>query len=46
VGAYRHIVWVPSAPDAVAPMAALTAAIVESAGGAVTLAIGQVGCAL
>jgi spore maturation protein SpmA len=43
VGAYRHIVWVPSAPDAVAPMAALTAAIVESAGGAVTLAIGLVG---
>jgi spore maturation protein SpmA len=43
VGAYRHIVWVPPAPDAVSPMAALTAAIVESAGGAVTLAIGLVG---
>ena len=43
VGAYRHLVWVPSAPDAVAPMAALTAAIDESAGGAVTLAIGLVG---
>ena len=43
VGAYRHLVWVSPAPDAVAPMAALTTAIVDSAGGAVTLAIGLVG---
>jgi spore maturation protein SpmA len=43
VGAYRQIVWVPATPDAVAPMAALTTAVVDSAGGAVTLAIGLVG---
>jgi spore maturation protein SpmA len=43
VTAYHHVGWVPATPDAVSPMDALTAAVVESAGGAVTLAIGLVG---
>jgi spore maturation protein SpmA len=43
VGAYRQIGWIAPTPDALSPMDALTAAVVESAGGAVTLAIGLVG---
>ncbi|RPI53489.1 MAG: spore maturation protein [Acidobacteria bacterium] len=43
VAGFRQLVWVPAAPDAVAPMDALTSAVVEAAGGAVTLAIGLVG---
>ena len=43
VTAFHHVGWVPATPDAVSPMDALTAAVVESAGGAVTLAIGLVG---
>jgi spore maturation protein SpmA len=41
--AYHQIGWVPPAADAVSPMDALGAAMVEAAGGAVTLAIGLVG---
>ncbi len=41
--AVRQLIWVPDAPDAVAPMQALTTAVVESAGGAIELAIGLVG---
>ena len=43
VGGYRQIGWVPASPDAVSPMNALSAAMIEAAGGAVTLAIGLVG---
>jgi spore maturation protein SpmA len=43
VAAGRQAVWIPETPDAMSPMAALTAAVVDSAGGAVTLAIGLVG---
>lgn len=43
VAAYRQIVWVPETPDAMSPMAVLTTAVVDSAGGAVELAIGLVG---
>jgi spore maturation protein SpmA len=43
VAAYRHIGWIAPAPDAVAPMDALGAAMVEAATGSVTLAIGLVG---
>lgn len=43
VGGYHQLNWVPAAPDSVSPMAALTTAMVESAGGSVTLAIGLVG---
>ncbi len=43
VGGYRQLTWVPASPDDVAPMAALGTAMVEAAGGAVTLAIGLVG---
>ena len=43
VGGYHQVNWVPAAPDSVSPMAALTTAMVESAGGSVTLAIGLVG---
>ena len=41
--AVRQLTWVPGDPNAVSPMQALTTAIVESAGGAVELAIGLVG---
>ena len=41
--AVRQLTWVPAGPDAVSPMQALTTAVVESAGGAVELAIGLVG---
>ena len=41
--AVRQLLWVPEGPDAVSPMQALTTAVVESAGGAVELAIGLVG---
>ena len=41
-GAWRQITWVPAA-GAEAPMAALSKAMIESAGGAVELAIGLVG---
>ncbi|HUG61090.1 MAG TPA: nucleoside recognition domain-containing protein [Methylomirabilota bacterium] len=43
VTAYHQIGWIPPAADAVSPMDALGAAMVEAAGGAVTLAIGLVG---
>ena len=39
----RQIAWVAPAPDAASPMSALTTAMVDAAGGAVTLAIGLVG---
>jgi spore maturation protein SpmA len=43
VGAYRQVTWLPASPEEVAPMAAMGTAMVEAAGGAVTLAIGLVG---
>ncbi len=43
VGGYRQLSWVPSAADSVSPMTALGTAMVDAAGGAVTLAIGLVG---
>ena len=43
VGGYHQLRWVPGDADSVQPMAVLTTAMVESAGGAVTLAIGLVG---
>lgn len=39
----RELLWVPAGPDAQSPMAALSLAMIDSAGGAVTLAIGLVG---
>ena len=41
--AVRHLAWVPATSDAVSPMAALTEGMIETAGGAVTLALGLVG---
>jgi spore maturation protein SpmA len=43
VGGYHQWSWVPGSADSVSPMAAIGSAMVESAGGAVTLAIGLVG---
>jgi spore maturation protein SpmA len=43
VGAYRQVTWTPASPEELAPMAAMGTAMVEAAGGAVTLAIGLVG---
>ncbi len=43
VGGYRQLNWVPASVDEVSPMATLSAATVEAAGGAVTLSIGLVG---
>ena len=43
VGGYREWSWVPGSADSVSPMAALGTAMVDAAGGAVTLAIGLVG---
>ena len=43
VGGYHQWSWVPSSADGVSPMAALGTAMVDAAGGAVTLAIGLVG---
>ena len=43
VGGYRQWTWVPASVDDVSPMAELSTAIVEAAGGAVTLSIGLVG---
>ena len=43
VGGYHQLQWVPGGPDSVQPMAALGTAMVEAAGGSVTLAIGLVG---
>jgi spore maturation protein SpmA len=40
---YRQIVWVPPSADAVAPMQMLAQGMVDTAGSAVTLAIGLVG---
>jgi spore maturation protein SpmA len=40
---YRQIVWVPPSAEAVAPMQALALGMVDTAGAAVTLAIGLVG---
>ena len=43
VGGYHQLQWVPGGPESVQPMAALGTAMVEAAGGSVTLAIGLVG---
>src|SRR5690606_20666182 len=43
VAGYFEIGWVPPTADAVSPMAAVGTAMIDSAGGAVTLAIGLVG---
>jgi spore maturation protein SpmA len=43
VTAFRQISWVPDGLDSVSPMETLSTAVVESAGGAVELAIGLVG---
>ena len=43
VAAYRQIVWVPEGPDAVGPMQALGTGMIDTADGAVTLAIGLIG---
>ena len=43
VGGYREWGWVPGSAESVSPMAALGTAMVDAAGGAVTLAIGLVG---
>ena len=43
VGGYHQLQWVPAGVDSVQPMAALGTAMVEAAGGSVTLAIGLVG---
>ena len=43
VSGYRQIVWVADKPDAVAPMQVLGLGMVDTAEGAVTLAIGLVG---
>ena len=43
VTAYRQLTWVPPTPDAVGPMQALTAGIIDSAGSAVTLVLGLIG---
>ena len=43
VGGYHQLGWVPAGADDVSPMAALGTAMVEAAGGSVTLAIGLVG---
>jgi len=43
VGGYHQWQWVPGGPESVQPMAALGTAMVEAAGGSVTLAIGLVG---
>ena len=43
VGGFHQLQWVPGGADSVQPMAALGTAMVEAAGGSVTLAIGLVG---
>lgn len=43
VAGYRQILWQPGATDAASPMEALGTAMIDAAGGAVTLAIGLVG---
>ena len=43
VGGFHQLQWVPGRADSVQPMAALGTAMVEAAGGSVTLAIGLVG---
>lgn len=43
VAGWHEITWVAPGPEADSPMAALSLAMVEAAGGAVTLAIGLVG---
>ena len=43
VGGYQQLSWVATSADSVSPMAALGTAMVDAAGGAVTLAIGLVG---
>ncbi len=43
IAGYREIVWQSSGPDAQSPMEVLSLAVVDSAGGAVTLAIGLIG---
>ena len=43
MGGYHQLTWVPGSVDSVSPMAALGTAMVDAAGGAVTLAIGLVG---
>ena len=43
VAAFQQITWVPSGPEAEAPMALLTAGAIDSAKSSVTLALGLVG---
>ncbi len=43
IAGYREIVWQPGGPDAQSPMEVLSLAVVDSAGGAITLAIGLIG---
>lgn len=43
VAAYRQLIWIPAVGAAQAPMAAVSQAMIEAAGSAVTLAIGLVG---
>ena len=43
VAGYRQIVWVPEGPDAVGPMQTLGNGMMDTADGAVTLAIGLIG---
>jgi len=43
VGGYHQVSWVPAAAGDASPMAALGTAMIEAAGGSVTLAIGLVG---
>ncbi len=41
--AYQQIVWIPETADEVAPMQALTAALIEASKNSVTLALGLIG---
>jgi spore maturation protein SpmA/spore maturation protein SpmB len=43
IAGYREIAWQPAGPEVSSPMETLSLAVVESAGGAVKLAIGLVG---
>ena len=43
VGGYHQLGWLPTGADDVSPMAALGTAMIDAAGGSVTLAIGLVG---
>jgi spore maturation protein SpmA len=43
VAAIREVAWTPAGADDIGPMQVLSAAVIDAAGGAVTLAIGLVG---